>query len=285
MDSIQTNLAVTKEDLEIAITKKETINVNEILNKITEEIKTPISLLGEALYKIAVVLTNYLDNFEDNSGEKEIIYKHVSDLTGLSRKTLKNLVWLHRKLKKYDSWDSQSNVFKLKMFLVSYYIVRATTEAEKVVQEVYESACIMKDWFENAKITEIKSWIKSVHYQYFRTFPAIREVHCAICDKELREEERGDKWDFYPVCRICWDNVIKESWVKNGEQLALDKIAMIRNKIAKIFREEKIASLIKENEELKQKCLELIEIVKNLREKEFAKKMLKKGKLEVGGNG
>ncbi len=269
---------------ELSLKEKKEIDINSILNNLTEEMKKPITQLGEAIYNITAVLTKYLNNFENNDGSKEIIYKHVSELTGFSTKTLKNLVWLNRKLSNFETWESQSNIFKLKMFILGNYIVRVTSESSKVLEEVYKEACEMKEWFENSKISEIKSWFKTVFHDYIKTFPYHIQIYCVICERELKEEKRGEVWDFYPICNVCWTSVVNESWVKDNKELLLDKIGIVRNKIAKIYKEELIQQLRKENEELREKCLGLLNLIQKLKSKKFASKLLKEGKLEVGAN-
>jgi hypothetical protein len=243
----ETNLEINANNLEI------------IKQKLMNELRFYGTNLGEMNYRLAKVLyENTKDlGFTDTSR----IYGFVSDFLGISIKTLKNLVWIYKKLEKFTLWHNETGLFKLRLFQLAHYISRTTSEVNLVLEKAYYD--IMNDfklrvWFSNASYKDILEWFKERFKTYLRifkpkvTFTAI----CDICQRELKPEDYKKDWDFLPICFTCYDMLREEN---------RDKIAILKHTIAKKLSETNIEDLKRELEETKAQLIKTIDELDNIR--------------------
>lgn len=234
---------------------RETIQQN--LEIIKEEIKVELerygTIFGEINYKLAKVIYEKTKNL--NLSDTHKIYSFVCDYLGISIKTIKNLVWIYKKLEKFSLWHNEPGLFKLRLFQLAYYIMKHTSEIDLVLNKVYYDVVNdfkLRVWFGNASYKEILNWFKEKYETYLKVFKPKTSfiATCDICGSHLRHEDYNKTWGYLPVCFSCYE-LLKE---ENKE-----KIHILRHTIAKALKDNRITQLENEVNELKKQLLEKIE--------------------------
>jgi hypothetical protein len=235
------------------------INLEEIKERIKEELVFYGNVLGQANYKLAKVI--YEKTKDLSYTDTHRIYGFISDYLGISVRTIINLVKIYRKLEKYQLWHNETGLFKFRLFQLAYYIDKNTSEPSILTEKVYYDIINnpnLRIWFESASWKDILSWFKEVYKTYLRVFRPKQTINytCDICGIELKLEDYKKTWDNLPICFNCYDRLKEEN---------KEKIAILKNKIAKLWKESKIRSLQTELEKTKLELLKTIEEFDKLR--------------------
>jgi hypothetical protein len=254
------------------IQTNETVNKFEILENIKKEVLIEAEYYGSGFGDITYRLAKALYEKTKNLGlaDTHYIYEAVADYLGMSIKTIKQMVWIYGKLDKYGYWHNGTALMKFRLFQIAYYLSKHTTEFEEVLKKVYSEIAgnfKMSLWFEKASYKEIIEWLKMRFETYLKVFKKGKSFYhyCEVCNGELKDEDKGKKWDFIPIHFSCLE------MLKENEK---EKIAVLRNTIAKNWREEKIKVLEEENQKLKKQLLETVNELNELKARR--KKKLKK---------
>lgn len=256
-DSTKDNLPGETGSLSSGETAK--IDIDSIKEKIKEELVFYGNIIGQTNYRLAKVLYENTKDLDYINTHR--VYSFVVDYLGISLKTIKQLVWIYKKLEKYRLWHNHTGLFKFRLFQLVYYISKHTNEPDLLIDKVYRDIVNnhnLKIWFENANWTEILNWFKEVYKTYLRVFrpKATGFYICDICNTQLNFEDYKKNWDNIPICFNCYDYIKTEN---------KEKLAILKHTIAKKLSETNIEELKRELEETKTQLVKTIEELDKLR--------------------
>jgi len=245
-------------------TNQET-NRTELIDNIKKEILTEMEFygasFGEITYRLAKALYEKTKNL--SISETHSIYEYVSDYLGMSIKTIKTMVWLYGKLAKYNVWHTGTNLFKFRLFQLAYYISKKVSDFDLVFQKVYAeiiSNFKMLVWVEKASYKELIEWVKTRFETHFKVYSNKGQlyVNCDLCNVELKAEDKGKRWDYVPLHFTCYE-MLKEN--------SKDKIAILRNKIIKEWKTDKIRELEQKLTDAENKLSQVTEELDRIKSK------------------
>jgi len=256
------------------IEENKVIDLEKIKEKILDELKFYSTNLGELNYRLAKTL--YEQTKDLSFTDTHRIYGFVSDFLGISIKTIKILVWIYRKLEKFNLWHYETGLFKLRLFQLAYYISKHTSETDLVLEKAYYE--IVNDfklrvWFESASYKEVIEWFKMRFETYLKVFkPKVTfSAICDICNRELKIEEFNKTWSYLPVCFDCYDLLKEEN---------KDKLAILKNTIVKRLKDSELENYKLELEDTKRLLVKTIEeldkirLAKSRKYKNFIKRLV-----------
>lgn len=240
-------------------------DIETIKKEITEELINYGIAFGQINYILAKLLYEKTKNLDVSDTHK--VYVYVSDFLGLTVKTIKNLVWVYRKLEKFNLWHNESGIFKLRLFQLVYYILKNCNESDVIIQKLYYEIINdfkLKIWFERASYKEILNWAKERFKTYFRVFKGkgFGFVTCDICNTTLKPEDYNKTWFYVPMCHRCYDYMKEEN---------KEKIHILKNTIAKSLKEKEVDNLKEEVRNLKEQLNKVIEEYDKIRLKKSRK--------------
>jgi hypothetical protein len=238
---------------------KNSVDINAICENIKRELIFYGTNYGELNYRLAKAI--YEKTKDLTYTDTHRVYGFIQDFLGMKISTIKNLVKIYSKLAKFNLWHNETGLFKLRLFQIAYYIDKNTTESDRVLEQLYYDIMNnfnLRNWFSNATFKEILDWFKTRFETYLRKFRKIGLgiPTCDICNRELKNEEFRKNWDYLPICFTCYDFLKEEN---------KDKLAILRNKIKKMWKDTKIQELETKLNETKQKLMETIQEYDNLR--------------------
>jgi hypothetical protein len=235
------------------------VDLEKIKENLINELKFYGTALGEINYRLAKVL--YENTKDLGFTDTARVYAFVSDYLGLSIKTLKNLVWIYKKLEKFNLWHRETGLFKLRLFQLTYYIIKHTSEIDLVLDKAYYEIVNdfkLKVWFESSSYKEILEWFKLRYETYLRIFkPKVTfTATCDICQRELKPEEFNKSWAYLPICFTCYDMLKEEN---------RDKLAILKHTIAKKLKDSELENYKQELEDTKRLLVSTIDELDKIR--------------------
>lgn len=229
-----------------------------ILSRIENDIIELLLDKGNFQFRLAEFLFKYT-NILDNDIDKSKFYCFVRDKLGYSIIYLKNLKWIYSKLISFNIFKYGTGTDRQKLFEIGKFIIKRTSEHDyliiKVMKDIFSDENMIA-FFENNDAKEIKKWIKERYEGYFKYFRTSYVPRCILCEVEFNFEDKGKKFDNYAICFNCID------YIKSQED---KKIAILRNKILKIKRQEEIKSLKNQIFELNEKLLDACDVISKLK--------------------
>lgn len=253
------NKNVTPEELNSPPRGTVDVDIEKIKNDIMKELVEYATTLGERNYILAKVIHEKTKNLTIADTHK--IYTFICEFLGISIKTIKNLVWVYKRLEKYTVWHNESGLFKLRLFQLAYYVSKHCSDVEVVFDKLYLDMINdikLRVWFGKAGFKEILTWFKEKYGTYIKTFAKDNTyiASCDICGTNLTYEEYNKTWGYLPVCFTCYEYLKQEN---------KQKIHMLKNTIAKKLKEAKVYELQNTINQLKKQLLERIEEFDKLR--------------------
>jgi hypothetical protein len=233
--------------------------IEEAINKAVKGAKLFLVSQGQSYYDLGKALNEALQGLTDL--EKSQVYTYLVDYIGISTKTLKNIVYLYRKLANYTFWHTHTSLFKMRLFQLAYYIWKRTSDFDLVFRKAYEEIVSnekIQAWLLEASYKDIINWAKERFETYFKAFGPRSSyiVKCDVCGGDLKQEDKGKSWDFVPVHFACYE-MLKEN--------DPNKIKFLKGYSRRVRYNKDIQKELEDIERLKQELVKKIEEYDKLR--------------------
>jgi len=240
-------------------------NLDERISKAIEGAKLFLISQGQSYYDLGKALVEATEGLDDL--QKSRIYKAVGDYLGMSVRTIKNIAYLHKKLSKYILYHTGTNMLRMRLFQIAYYLSKRVSELDKVLDVLYNDITTsnnLRAWLISASYNEIINWAKERFESYIKFYKkgGLVIMKCDVCGGDLHIDDKGKLWDIVAVHFGCYD-ALKEN--------SNDKIQALRKEIRRVVKEAKIRKLVSENEMLKKRIDELIKELDAIRLKKSRK--------------
>jgi len=227
--------------------------LEERIKKAKVGIKLFLISQGQSYYDLGKYLSEALEGLSDL--DKNKIYAYTSDQIGISVGTLKNIVWLYKKLSRYLLWHTETNLFKMRLFQLAYYIWKKTSEFDVVFNMAYKEIVSndkMKAWLIETSYKDLIEWAKVRFDTYFKAFKKGfgSVVRCEICNGDLRPEDKGKTWNYIAIHHNCFEMLLENNQ---------DKVRFLKAIVRRVKRNKLIRDGLEEIQKLKQELLEKIQ--------------------------
>ena len=237
--------------------KKPKLTFSDIQAEVELEVREIMHGIGHLHYRLAKFLHEKSELLNDR--EKARMYRWVSEYTGFSVKTLKNLVYVYRKLCKFISFYSLKGFTKWKLFQIAYYMSKKTDKVEDVMRDIYKRIMTdrsMLEWFEYTPYKEIVKWAKEDYKEYIKYYPKTQVIFtCECCHAQLPHETRGETWDLIPVHFDCWE-ILKDTNPSKVGKLMKNHREVVQSEEYRVMKAE-IEALKEEKERLVNELIAL----------------------------
>jgi len=243
--------------------KKPKMTFSDIQDEVELEVREIMHGIGHLHYRLAKFLYEKSELLDDR--ERAKMYRWISEYTGFSVKTLKNIVYVYRKLCKFISFYALKGFTKWKLFQIAYYMSKKTDRMEDVMRDIYKRIMTdrnMLQWFEYANYKDIVKWVKEDYKEYIKYYPKTQVIFtCACCNAQLPHETRGETWDLIPVHYDCFD-ILKDSNPSKVGKLLKNHREVVQSEEYRVMKAQ-----IAELQEIKERLVEELIVLRRNYEK------------------